>query len=245
MHVGIVVVALCALHIAQRSAAPSPQRAGQAGPARVLGTLAVGLAVSAVAGVVVAVATTPKVARIVCPPDCGRPPIGEPVESNPRFYAQDGAFSVQYPGPGTAYRATLDPDGVVLEFTGGDTGTLELFGLPAGGRTPKQITEHLIDEEYPDATTQYEIPNAMVGYQPGYGVVADDYPQDANGSFTRLRLIVMVAVRDDYALAAAAIGPYREFSRDFGSGHPSGANLQLALDMGKYVNSFRWGGVAG
>jgi len=51
---------------------------------------------------------------------------------------------------------------------------------------------------------------------------------------------VMVAVKNDYALVAAATGPYHEFAPDFGSGHPSGANLQLALDMGKYVNSFSW-----
>ena len=50
----------------------------------------------------------------------------------------------------------------------------------------------------------------------------------------------MTAVRNDYALVAAAIGPYHEFSPDFGTGHPSGVNLQLAMDMGKYVNSFRW-----
>jgi len=50
----------------------------------------------------------------------------------------------------------------------------------------------------------------------------------------------MVAVKNDYALVAAAIGPYHEFSPDFGSGQPSGVNLQLALDMGKYVNSFTW-----
>ena len=30
----------------------------------------------------------------VCPPDCGRPPIGEPVTINPRFTSADGAFSV-------------------------------------------------------------------------------------------------------------------------------------------------------
>jgi len=134
----------------------------------------------------------------------------------------------------------LDPDGVEVNFTAGDTGTMEFFGLPAGDRTPKQIAEALIGEHYPDATTDYEIPNALVGYQPGYGVIKDEYPQDASGTFTRLRLLVMVAVKNDYALVAAAIGPHHEFSPDFGSGHPSGANLQLALDMGKYVNSFTW-----
>ncbi len=57
-----------------------------------------------------------------------------------------------------------------------------------------------------------------------------------------MRLIVMVAVKNDLALVAAASGPYHPFGPDFGPGKPSGANLQLALDMGKYVNSFRWRG---
>ena len=54
--------------------------------------------------------------------------------------------------------------------------------------------------------------------------------------------MIMVAVKNDYALIAAAAGPYREFTPDFGSGHPSGANFLLALDMAKYVNSFTWRG---
>jgi hypothetical protein len=208
--------------------------------ARLMTALAAGTAVAAAAGITAAVASTPDVVAYQCPPDCGRPPIYEPIESYPRYFSKDGVFSVQYPGPGTAYEATLEPDGVELKFTGGDTGIMELFGLPAEGRTAKQITESLVAEHFPNATLDYQIPNAMVGYEPGYGVVYDEYPQDARGSFTRLRLLVMVAVKNDYALAAAAIGPYREFTRDDGPGHPSAANLQLAMDMGKYVNSFRW-----
>ena len=52
----------------------------------------------------------------------------------------------------------------------------------------------------------------------------------------------MAAVKHDYALIAAAVGPYHQFSPDYGNGHPSGANVELAMDMGKYVNSFRWDG---
>ena len=162
------------------------------------------------------------------------------METNPRFTAGNGEFSVSYPGEGTAYEATLNPDGVVLDYVSGDTGTLVLFGQPAADRTPQQIAEDLITESYPDAVIHYEIPNALVGYQPGYGVVADEYPQDASSSYTRLRVLVMVGVKNDYALIAAAVGPYHEFSPDYGSGHPSGANVELALDMGKYVNSFTW-----
>ena len=51
-------------------------------------------------------------ARYVCPPDCGRPPIGEPVTANPRFTSADGAFSVSYPAAGAAYKVTTATDSV-------------------------------------------------------------------------------------------------------------------------------------
>ncbi len=126
--------------------------------------------------------------------------------------SSDGRFSVQYPRPGTAYEVTFDPEGVNVDFTAGDTGRMQFFGQSAQGRTSKQIAEDLVGEKYPNATTDYEIPNALVGYQPGYGVVKDEYPQDASGTFTRLRLLVMVAIKNNYALVAAAIGPYHQFS---------------------------------
>lgn len=59
---------------------------------------------------------------------------------------------------------------------------------------------------------------------------------------TRTRIVVMVAVKNDLALVGAAIGPYRKFTPGDGPGVPSGANLELAQDLGKYVNSFLWKG---
>ncbi|HEY5150780.1 MAG TPA: zinc ribbon domain-containing protein [Mycobacterium sp.] len=212
---------------------------------RVLGPLAAGVGVVVAAAVGAAMLITPDTKAYVCPPDCGRPPLGTPVETNPRFSGDNGAFSVAYPGEGSAYEVTFDPPGmtgVELKYTGGDTGTLRLFGEPARDRTPKQIVQQILARKYPQATVSYEIPNASVGYQPGYGVVADVYSRDSAASHTRLRVIVMAAVKHDYALVAAAVGPYHQFSPDYGTGHPSGANLELAMDMGKYVNSFRWAG---
>lgn len=209
---------------------------------RVLLAMGAGIGVAAAVAVVVSMLITPAAPRYVCPPNCGQPPMGTPVETNPRFTAANGAFSVSYPGKGTAYKATFNPDGVVLDFVAGDGGTLALFGEPAQNRTPQEIAMSLINKQYPDATVAYEIPNASVGYQPGYGVIADDYPQSSNGKYARLRVLITVAVKHDLALIAAAVGPYHKFSPDYGSGHPSGANLQLAIDMGKYVNSFQWRG---
>ena len=190
--------------------------------------------------VTVSVWLTPPLPNYVCPPDCGRPPLGQPVTSNPRFVSADRLFSVSYPGPGSAYVPTFEPNGVSLDLQAGDGGTLHLFGEPANGRTPQEVTEQVLKRTYPDAKTDYQIPNAQVGYQLGYGLVADVYPADASGDYSRLRILVMAAVKNDYALIAAAAGPYHEFSPSYGSGHPSGANFMLAMDMAKYVNSFSW-----
>jgi hypothetical protein len=181
-------------------------------------------------------------ARYVCPPNCGSPPIGEPVTANPRFTSADGAFSVSYPATGAAYNVTTAPDSVTADLLAGDGGTMRLFSQPAAGRTPKQIATELVNKTFPDTKTAYEIPNAMVGYQPGYGLVADCWPQGATASYSRMRVMVMVAIKGDLALVAGAVGPYHAFTPEFGSGKPSAASLQLALDMGKYVNSFTWRG---
>jgi hypothetical protein len=209
---------------------------------RLLLALGTGLGLVIAAVVTISVLVTPAAHRYVCPPDCGRPPIGKPVTINPRFTAANGDFSVSYPENSTAYKSKLVQNGVMLDYLNGDTGTLELFGEPARDRQPQRIADDLIKRSYPDAVTDYQIPNAMVGYQPGYGVVADDYPEGSTAKYTRLRILVMVAVKNGLALVASAVGPYHQFTPDYGSGHPSGANLELALDMAKYVNSFSWRG---
>ena len=209
---------------------------------RLLLQLGVAVGVLVVGAVLAFALLTPSAPRYVCPPDCGEPPIGMPVARLPRFTPADGAFSVAYPSEGTAYNVTMTPNGVIAEFTGGDGGTMQLFSEPANGRQPAQIARELLDQTYPDAVKDYEIPNAMVGYELGYGELADVYPQDAAGTYMRLRVLILVAVKNDLALVAGAVGPYRRFTPQFGPGQPSAANLQLALDMGKYVNSFTWRG---
>jgi hypothetical protein len=206
--------------------------------------LALGITIVVLAGGLVGLSgliSTPA-AKYVCPPECGSPPMNRAVEINPRFTSADGAFSVSYPTAGAAYEVSTTADGVTAVLQAGDGGRMQLFSRPARGRSPEQIAVDLVNETFPDITTAYEIPNTMVGYQHGYGMAADLWPQGAMSSATRMRIIVMVAVKNDLALIAGAVGPYRAFGPDFGSGKPSAANLQLALDMGKYVNSFSWRG---
>lgn len=219
--------------------APEIRRTGFS---RLLGLWIVGIVVVAAGLVAVTLKTTDKIPLFMCPPECGRPPTGTPVMALPKFTPPDGAFTVSYPAPGSAYDISMDATGVTAKFTGGDTGTLQLFSEPARGRSAQQIARELLKEKYPDAKVAYEIPNAMVGYQPGYGEVADTWPQGTGNSYIRIRTVLLAAVKNDLALVAGAVGPYHAFGPDFGPGLPSGANLQIAQDMGKYVNSFTWKG---
>ncbi len=209
---------------------------------RLLGVWAASIGVIAAGLVGVSILVTQKPARYECPPDCGRPTAGPPAMALPRFTAPGELFSVSYPAPGSAYDVTTGSDGVTATFTAGDGGTMRLFSRPAQGRSPQEVTEALITATFPDASTVYEIPNAVVGYQPGYGVVADSWPPGASADYVPTRIVMLVAVKNDIALVASATGPYHEFGPEFGPGMPSGANLQLAQDMGRYVNSFRWKG---
>lgn len=209
---------------------------------KVLGLWAIAIAVALVVLGGVTLKMTKPPAHYMCPPDCGRPPTGIPVTALPRFTPPDGSFTVAYPEPSSVYDVKLDNRGVTAKFTGGDTGVLQLFSQPARGRSAEDIAHVLLKGKFPDAKIAYEVPNASVGYQPGYGLVADSWPPGASGSSVRIRTLLMVAVKNDLALVAGAVGPYHAFGPDFGPGLPSAVNLQIAQDMGKYVNSFSWKG---
>lgn len=204
----------------------------------VLGAWVIGL----VAALLVLTFINTRVADVpvyVCPPDCGRPPTGLPVSTNPRFVAPGEEFSVSYPAPGAAYTVSTDDSGVTAEWNSGDGGILRLFGTPADDRDARQIVEDFMADAFPDAVVSYELPNATVGYELGYGVVADFLSQKRADP---LRVIVVAAVKNGLALVGAAQGPFRQFKPGVGPGPPSPANLQIAQDMGKYLVSFSWRG---
>lgn len=175
----------------------------------------------------------------LCPPDCGRPPTGLPVSNAPRFVAPDGSFTVNYPAEGPAFTNSFDANGVTSRWNLGDGGTLRLFGTPANDRVAREVVDDFVAEAFPDSVVSYELPNATVGFQQGYGVVADFTSGKRSDPS---RIIVIAAVKNDLALVAAAEGPFVQFGPGVGPGPPSAANLEIAQLMGDYVNSFAWQG---
>jgi hypothetical protein len=229
-------------------------------PTGLIVAVAAALTVAVVAVSAISVNVTPAAAHYACPPDCGRPPIGPPVggepgqaptpeppvatppnappvavQTYPRFTSKDGAFSVAYL---PAADVTKTDDGITMTFDRIE-GEIRLFGTPANNRTPRQIVEQYIEKNYRTAKTAYQIPNAMVGYEPGYGEVDDFSNENPNATSTRGRLLVMTAVKNDLALVAVAEGPMVRFTPRT-SAHPSAVNMIIAQLMGNSVNSFTW-----
>lgn len=211
--------------------------------------LALGVLTVALAAATGAVTAWDKVATkesvYACPPECGRPPSALPVSAMPRFVAADGSFSVGHPASdvtdaaGNMYTVSTRPDGLTASRRSGDGGELQLFGEPAGGRLARQVVEDLIEKNFGGGDVAFEIPNATVGYQSGYGVVVN---VERPGSLTLSRAIVMAAVKNGLALVATAEGPFRRFTPEVGPGLPSAANVEIAMDVSKYVDSFNWKG---
>ncbi len=229
-------------------------------PARLILAVTAVLAVAVAAASAISVKATPAAVHYACPPDCGRPPIGPPVggepgqaptpeppiatppneppvavKTYPRFTSKDGAFSVAYL---SAADVTKTDDGITMTFDSIE-GEIRLFGTPANNRTPRQVVEQYIEKNYRTAKTAYQIPNAMVGYEPGYGEVDDFSNENPNATSTRGRLLVMTAVKNDLALVAVAEGPMVRFTPRTSS-HPSAVNMIIAQLMGNSVNSFTW-----
>lgn len=220
-----------ALHYTARGAERSRYKA-------TFGVLALTLAI-ATGAVMVWDRITTNEAVYACPPDCGRPPAAVPIANMPRFVAAGGEFSVGYPHPDGAYTVTKSGDGVSAVKMWGDPGELRLFGQSADGRVARQVVEDLLDKTFHGAEVAYEVPNATVGYQPGYGVVVT---LQRPGTLTVSRAVVMAAVKNDLALIATAEGPFRRFTPEFGPGPPSAANVEIAMDLGQYADSFSWRG---
>lgn len=250
-HVGMALVALIVLRLGVHLALSRESRESAGHEyhpstfaakswARVLGAwTAVMVAAGAVMIGIPALTVKPP-ARYNCPPECGRPVTGAPAAANPRYTAADEAFSVEYPAPGSGYQVSTRDDGVIARSPDGSV--MGLLVRPADGRSAEDVATAFLNEKFPGAVIAYRIPNAMVGYQPGYGAVADLWSPDPNTSPAHKRIVVMVSVKNDLAGIAGGAGPYQEFTPDFGPGHPSGANLWIAQDVGSYANTFRWRG---
>ena len=148
-----------------------------------------------------------------CPPTCNPPP-----RKLPPPLASDHVYTSTKYGYSLAYSDTLlSQQGAQLAVQN-DTGigfTIKSFPFavtaePAQGRSAQQLAEAIQQKELPDATLVYPLPNAELGYNPGYGAVFDATVQSSSGQALHVRMVVEVAIKKDLAIEFWEIGPFTQ-----------------------------------
>jgi hypothetical protein len=221
----------------------------QASHTKIVTILVVALVVAAGAFGLISKFVTPAANNAkTCNPTCvGPPPVGPPVNANPRFTASDGSFSVEYPTtlPNLGAVAIKKSSNSVIAEIAHGLGVILIQGGSANGATAQQVVSSFVQGKFADAKVAYQIANAEVGYAPGYGAVFDVFPQTTSGASSHERLVVMGAVKNNSYVLVVGLGGYQEFAQgQLGDGHPSGVATAVALFMDPINNSVLWKGDA-
>ena len=197
-----------------------------------------------------------------CPPlRCQAPPIGDmgaassegtQASSQGRLYRNPQGFTVRYyPFPGTTTYPGVSTNASSITFSFpfkasyGGTSYLTVIGQPDGGATPQQIVNDAISAVAPNAQVQFLMPQAYVGYWPGYGEAFETQVASADGSNATYELIVMAAVHNGFGIAVVASGQLlRQVTpgSSFWDGHPSPAAINVAYVADSTVNGIAFPG---
>lgn len=124
-----------------------------------------------------------------------------------------------------------------------DGGTVQFLGISGVGPTPaSDVVSTLVQHSASTAQLVYQVPNALVGYQDGYGAVYQVNTISADGALVDDRLFVAAAVSGGDAAVVWAYGPYDpRFASKGLVLHPSFIDLDIALVLDPMVNSVTWG----
>lgn len=177
-------------------------------------------------------------------PQCPVPPPQHTSLSAPTIYTSSRyGFSVEYSNAGASPSQTTGAsiswdgtlsDGSEVEWT--------VLGGPSNGHSAQQIASNLQSGNFPDAQFVYAIPGAAVGYTPGYGAVYDLTASPANGQVVHDRVIIMVSIRRNLAVAVAGVGPYQQSTPSDGHPNPADTPLVNLGDFEESTNSVTWPG---
>jgi len=157
---------------------------------------------------------------------------------NPGFFGwsastSSGVLTVRLEGSS----GTLDGKAVTV-----DGGTVQFLGVGGVGATPaREVVSSLVQKAASTAQLVYEVPDALVGYQGGYGAVYQVNTISASGTAVSDRLFVAAAVEGGEAVVVWAYGPYDPGFASKGLVlHPSFIDLDIALVLDPMINSIKW-----
>lgn len=175
------------------------------------------------------VTNTIKSTASVCSESCP-PPSQNPLHAPHRYTSSAYGYSLEY----------FDRRDVTLEETANNDTTIgfdvkenpvyswSFTGMNPNGRSAQQIVRDVQSSTYPDATLVYTIPQAEIGYTPGYGNVYDDTVYTAGGDVVHVRIYILAAIKNGVAVEMDAVGAYKAI--DYGHPNPSLSPAPVLFD---------------
>ena len=135
-------------------------------------------------------------------------------------------------------------NGIVLSYPFkakyGGASYLGVIGEPADSVTPQQIVNDEASQIAPNAQVQFLMPQAYVGYWPGYGEAFETQVASADGHSATYELVVIAAVHDGFGIAVVASGELLSQvtpGSTWWDGHPSPTAISVAYLADNTVNS--------
>ena len=177
-------------------------------------------------------------------------PFGVPAHL-PHVYTSSQGWDVQwYPASAVFSRqppttsASASANQLRLSFTNpaapAEDGQLAFVGRSANGQSANEIVTALQQANAPNAVPDYVLPGASVGYTPGHGEAFQTTPNSADGIPVKFEVVIICAIRNNYAICAYAVGPQVKLNTIVN--HPTESKLALSLWADPDINGVRWKG---
>lgn len=159
---------------------------------------------------------------------------------NVQWYPARAVFSREPP----TTSASTSADQLRLTFTNpaapAEDGQLAFVGESASGRSAEEIVTALQQANAPNAVPDYVLPGASIGYMPGGGEAFQTTPNSADGNPVKFEVVIICAIRNNYAICAYAVGPQVNLNTIVN--HPTESKLALSLWADPDINGVRWKG---
>ena len=117
--------------------------------------------------------------------------------------------------------------------------------VSSGSSKSRSLSAPVVAQAAPGAQLIYQVPGAMLGYEPGFGQAYDVQAASSSGSTTTVRMIVIAAVKNGVAVVAIAVGPRLDPvgpSSPEWDGHPSPADVAIAYQVDSVINTITFSG---
>ncbi len=220
------------------------------GPRRLVFVLLAGLGVGVGVFVILAV-LVPSSAPAPCVSlHCFTPFGPTPITKGTTYTSTEGWGVTWYPArsvfetsPPTTTARSTDYE-LRLEFSSSsnpaEDGELFFIGGPAQGQSSSQLVSALQQSNVPNATPDYVLPGATLGYEIGYGEAFETTPNSFEGDDFTYEVVITCAVVNGYAVCAYAVGPRVPVSQFVN--HPTPSQLVLSLWSDPDLEGVFWKG---